>query len=224
MFNYIRLSDGGPRRLQGPRSEVEVIAHIAAETLPASGPIDWQAMRNTGRIRAAIAKVVPGWEKVADIDRTKQEFQIDGRTLHQPKFPLPDGRAVLHAHDLPELRGGENELRLMTVRSEGQFNTVVYEEEDIYRGQQRRDVILIHPTDVEQLGLRPDQRVTVRSETGAIDNLLVRPFDDIKPGNALMYYPEANVLVPRHADPQSKTPAFKGVVVRVEANVAAVVP
>ena len=33
----------------------------------------------------------------------------------------------------------------MTVRSEGQFNTVVYEEEDLYRGQTRRDVILLHP-------------------------------------------------------------------------------
>ena len=29
MFNYVRLSDGGPRRHEGPRSEVEVIAHIA---------------------------------------------------------------------------------------------------------------------------------------------------------------------------------------------------
>ncbi len=33
----------------------------------------------------------------------------------------------------------------MTVRSEGQFNTVVYEDEDIYRGQDRRDVILLNP-------------------------------------------------------------------------------
>jgi hypothetical protein len=31
-----------------------------------------------------------------------------------------------------------------------------------------------------------------------------------------MYYPECNVLVSRVLDPQSKTPAFKGVVVRVE--------
>jgi anaerobic selenocysteine-containing dehydrogenase len=31
-----------------------------------------------------------------------------------------------------------------------------------------------------------------------------------------MYYPEANVLVPRHADPQSKTPAFKCVLVKIE--------
>ena len=33
-----------------------------------------------------------------------------------------------------------------------------------------------------------------------------------------MYYPEANVLVPRDVDPQSKTPAFKAVLVEVSAE------
>jgi hypothetical protein len=36
-----------------------------------------------------------------------------------------------------------------------------------------------------------------------------------------MYYPEANVLVPTAIDPQSKTPAFKSVLVRLEAEPAA---
>jgi anaerobic selenocysteine-containing dehydrogenase len=169
----------------------------------------------------AIAKVVPGFEKLAEIDQSKQEFQIGGRTLHEPRFPTPSGRAVLHVHELPELRGGERELRLMTVRSEGQFNTVVYEEEDIYRGQTRRDVILLHPLDIARLNLKADERVTVRSEIGALAGVLVRPFERIKPGNALMYYPEANALVPRRADPKSKTPAFKGVVVTIETGVPA---
>ena len=107
----------------------------------------------------------------------------------------------------------------MTVRSEGQFNTVVYENEDIYRGQDRRDVILLHPDDIARLGFSEDQRVTVRSETGSMPNILVRSFPEIRAGNALMYYPEANVLVPRYADPQSKTPAFKSILVSVEAAV-----
>jgi anaerobic selenocysteine-containing dehydrogenase len=130
-----------------------------------------------------------------------------------------NGRAILHSHELPELRGGSGELRLMTVRSEGQFNTVVYEEEDIYRGQERRDVILLHPDDINRLKLKEDQRVTVRNETGELTNILVRSFPEIRAGNALMYYPEANVLVPRHADPHSRTPAFKSVVVTVAAEV-----
>jgi hypothetical protein len=43
----------------------------------------------------------------------------------------------------------------------------------------------------------------------------VREFD-IRAGNALMYYPEANVLVPTTTDPQSRTPAFKSVPVTIE--------
>ena len=71
----------------------------------------------------------------------------------------------------------------MTVRSEGQFNTVVYEEEDVYRGQERRDVILISPQDMQRWGLTRDQRVTVRSAVGEMRGRLVRPFD-VRPGNA----------------------------------------
>ncbi|MEX0819928.1 MAG: FdhF/YdeP family oxidoreductase, partial [Pirellulaceae bacterium] len=215
MFNYVRLSDGGPRRHDGPRSEVEVIARIAEGVLANSTAIDWRSMQDTGRIRDAIAKVVPGYDKVAEIDKTRTEFHISGRTFHKPRFATPSGRAVLHQHKLPNLRGGGDQLRLMTVRSEGQFNTVVYEQEDIYRGQDRRDVILLHPDDISRLGLSADQRVTVRSETGSMAGIRVRSFEEIKPGNTLMYYPESNVLVPRHVDGQSKTPAFKGVLVTI---------
>jgi molybdopterin-dependent oxidoreductase alpha subunit len=243
MFNYIRLSDGGLRRHEGPRSEVEIIAEIAQRTLngngmdrglaapahshPGSDPIDWTAMRSRGKIREAIAAVVPGFEKMAEIDRTKQEFHVAGRTLHEPRFPTADGKAILHVHELPELAGEANgaagqassgTLRLMTVRSEGQFNTVVYEDEDIYRGQERRDVILLNPEDMRRLNLAENQRVTVRSEVGSLQNILARGFPEIRAGNALMYYPEANVLVPRHADPQSRTPTFKSVLVTLEAS------
>jgi molybdopterin-dependent oxidoreductase alpha subunit len=227
MFNYVRLSDGGPARHVGPKSEVEVVAEIAARVLentgngnPSNGRgvIDWQSMRDTGRIRQAIGRIVPGFELMTEIDRTKQEFQIGGRTFHQPRFPTPSGRARLHVHRLPELAGDGHSLRLMTVRSEGQFNTVVYEEADIYRGQDRRDVILLNPIDVQRLNLAADQRVTVRSSAGELNNILVRPFAEIKAGNALMYYPEANAVVPRSLDPSSKTPAFKGVVVWLDAG------
>jgi molybdopterin-dependent oxidoreductase alpha subunit len=220
MFNYIRLSDGGPRRHEGPRSEVQIVAELAGRVLGA-GSVDWNSMQSTGKIRQAIAKVIPGFERIAAIDRTKEEFHIAGRTFHEPRFPTADGRAILHVHELPELRGSNGELRLMTVRSEGQFNTVVYEDEDLYRGQERRDVILLHPDDMRRLNLAENQRVTVRSQTGELPNILARSFADIRAGNALMYYPEANVLVPRHADPHSRTPAFKSIVVTIEASVPA---
>jgi molybdopterin-dependent oxidoreductase alpha subunit len=219
MFNYVRLSDGGPARHIGPRSEVSIVGDLAQRIVDPGGPIDWQAMTDTGRIREAIAAIVPGWEQIGAIDKTKTEFQIPGRTFHTPQFPTPTGRARLYVSELPPLEGAEGQFRLMTVRSEGQFNTVVYEDYDLYRGQDRRDIILLHPDDVARMNLKPDQCVTVRSDVGSLGNILVRPYDRIKSGNALMYYPEANVLVPRRLDPASRTPAFKNVLIRIEATI-----
>jgi anaerobic selenocysteine-containing dehydrogenase len=179
--------------------------------------IDWNNMRSTAQIRQAIARIVPGFEKLAEIDESKQEFQIGGRTFHEPRFATPDGRARLHTHELPPLQGtNEDEIRLMTLRSEGQFNTVVYEEEDIYRGIDRRDVILLHPDDLSRLQLSDGMRVTIHGPAGSMPNIRATEFPQIKPGNAAMYYPECNVLVSRITDAQSKTPAFKCVIVRVE--------
>jgi molybdopterin-dependent oxidoreductase alpha subunit len=216
MFNYVRMSDGGARRLDGPLSETELVARLAHQVLGSAGPIDWQTMAQTREIRQMISRVVPGWREIGQIDQTRREFYIDGRVLHTARFATASGRAQLHIHTLPELAAAPGELRLMTIRSEGQFNTVVYEQEDVYRGQERRDVVLLHPDDLQQLGLEPDQRVTVRSATGSMSYLLARPYAAIRPGNAAMYYPEANVLVARHADPKSHTPAFKCTLVSIE--------
>lgn len=103
------------------------------------------------------------------------------------------------------------------IRSEGQFNTVVYEDYDLYRGQDRRDIILLHGDDIARFGLTDESRVTVRSETGVMPQILVRRFDQIRSGNAAMYYPEANVLVRATSDSQSKTPAFKNIIITLEA-------
>jgi molybdopterin-dependent oxidoreductase alpha subunit len=242
MFNYIRLSDGGPRRHEGTRSEIDIVASIAERvfgkgkggvrkgegtriegncsspsTLPLHrSPLDWSTLRSTAQIRKAIAQIVPGFEQMADIDRTKQEFQISGRTFHSAHFATPDGRARLHVHDLPDLAGtGADEVRMMTIRSEGQFNTVVYEDDDIYRGIEGRDVILLHPNDLRRLRLSDGQRVTIHGPAGSMPNIRATEFTNIKPGNAAMYYPECNTLVSRTLDPKSKTPAFKCVIVRV---------
>ncbi|HVS38107.1 MAG TPA: FdhF/YdeP family oxidoreductase [Gemmataceae bacterium] len=216
MFNYVRISDGGPARLQGPRSEADLTATLGEMVLGAS-PVDWKAMRRLCTVRQLIAKVVPGYEQIEAVDGSKQEFQVGGRTFHTPRFATPSGKARFHAHAPPPLHGGPGQLRLMTVRSEGQFNTVVYEEEDIYRGQDRRNVILMNREDVDRLSLRANQPVTVRSDVGSLSNILVR-VHDIRAGNALMYFPEANVLAPTTTDPASKTPAFKCVLVTVEAD------
>lgn len=215
MFNFVRLSDGGDSRLPGPRSEIQIIGEIGQRVVGDSGAVDWRRLQETSELRRWIGSVVPGYESILEIDRTKQEFQIGGRTFHEPKFNTSDGKAALVQYALPELEGSDGRFRLMTVRSEGQFNTVVYEEEDLYRGQERRDLVLMHPDDIRRLGLSNDQAVEVRSDVGVITGYLARSYAAIKPGNVLMYFPEANRLVPRKLDPQSKTPAFKSVAVSI---------
>lgn len=214
MFNYVRLSDGGEARHSGPRSEVEIVARLAEAVLSEGGPIDWRGLQQHRSIREVIAKVVPGFEMLANIDATRREFQIPGRTMHTTQFPTASGKAQFRITKIPSLGERDGQLRLMTVRSEGQFNTVVYEDEDLYRGQDRRDVVLMNSRDMQRLGLREDQRVDVRSAVGEMAGVLVRPFE-VRAGNCVMYYPEANVLVPTAVDQRSRTPAFKSVVITV---------
>ncbi len=206
MFNYVRQSSGGRARHEGPRSEVAIIADLAEASIPG---IDWCAFRDHGTIRSLIAAVIPGY-------RAEGEFQIEGRTFHRPHFATESGRALAHDVDIsppPPIAG--NQLRLATLRSEGQFNTVVYEEEDLYRGQDRRDVVLMHEDDIQRLGFQTNQRVTVRGPGGSWE-VLVRPFD-IRSGNCAMYFPEANILLGRTVDPASRTPAYKSAVVDITA-------
>jgi anaerobic selenocysteine-containing dehydrogenase len=215
MFSFVRVSDGGPPRLDGPRTEVSLLAELGRRVLGDGGPVDWTDMQRHSSVRGLIARVVPGLESLGLVDKDKREFTIPGRVLHTPRFATPSGRAQFAAVPLPDAGVKAGELRLMTVRSEGQFNTVVYEDTDIYRGQDRRDVILMHPDDLRSRGLAPDQRVVVRSSAGEM-RVLARAFTSVRTGNAVMYFPEANVLVPADVDPESQTPAFKSVAVTVE--------
>ena len=215
MFSYVRLSDGGAPRHPGPRSEVSLLAALGRRVLGDAGPVKWRDLESHQQIRELIASVIPGLEPMAEIGRTRQEFHIAGRRLEGRRFPTDSGKAKFQAVRLPPKSPvAAGQLRLMTIRSEGQFNTVVYEDEDLYRGQERRDVIMMSLEDMRRLRLTPDQRVTVHGPAGALGGQLVRPFD-IRPGNAAMYYPEANALVPRSVDPRSKTPAFKSVLVQI---------
>jgi hypothetical protein len=50
-------------------------------------------------------------------------------------------------------------------------------------------------------------RVNVRSSAGSLANILVRPFDRIRAGTPLMYFPA-----------RSKTPAFEDVAVWIETD------
>jgi anaerobic selenocysteine-containing dehydrogenase len=100
------------------------------------------------------------------------------------------------------------------VRSEGQFNTIIYSEEDVYRRQSHRQVLFISAEDLEKLGLKDQDKVDVSNATGTMRNLKLAQYD-IKPGNVMCYFPEANILVPQSVDKRSRTPSFKSVSVSI---------
>ena len=215
MFNYVRLSVGGaPPASAEMRSEVDIVASLAARVLPA-GPVDWTRWKNHRDLRQEIARIVPGYGEIGAIDSTQRDFTIAGRVRHGPEFATADGRAQFHPTPVPDVVLAPGELRLATIRSEGQFNTVVYEYKDIYRDADGRDVVFMNAADAHELGFHAGERVTLVSETGRYGPLRVL-LSTIRAGNLAAYYPEANVLVPRRIDPRSMTPAFKSVAVRVE--------
>jgi molybdopterin-dependent oxidoreductase alpha subunit len=211
MFNYVRMSDGGIRRLDNVRPETVILCDLAAPMLPGS-PIDFAAFKEHRKVREAIAQVVPGMEALRDIDVAKQEFHIRGRVLHKPEFATADKRAHFVVTPMPAPQA-EGTLTLATVRSEGQFNTMIYEERDSYRDRAARDTVFLNREDMAAFGLGEGAPLVVASASGRMEGR-AHAFD-LPRGSALAYFPEANVLAATEVDPRSKTPAFKSIPVRI---------
>lgn len=215
MFNYVRLSDGGIDRLDGVRPEVDVLSDIALRLLP-DCPFDFGTFKTHRRIREAIAHIVPGMEDLESIDVAKREFHVRGRLLHTPEFHTADGRARFRVAPLPDgARTKDAPFMLSTVRSEGQFNSIVYEYEDSYRLNRDRWVVMMNPNDMAERRLGDGDTVTLVSAQGRMRDVRVRAFD-LPRGDLMAYFPEANVLTSSAVDPRSKTPAFKSTPVWIE--------
>jgi molybdopterin-dependent oxidoreductase alpha subunit len=217
MFNYVRLSDGGITRLADVRPEVGILADLGQRLLPDCG-VDFEQYKQHQHIRETIAATVPGMEDLADISVAKREFHIRGRLLHTPEFKTANGRAQFVVRPLPDALEDRNTypFTVTTVRSEGQFNTIIYEEKDSYRGTSDRWSVLMNEDDIAALDLRAGDRVNLRSPHGEMRNALVYRYD-LPRGDIMAYFPEANVLTGRRHDPRSKTPNFKSIPVAVSA-------
>lgn len=207
MFNYVRLSDGGVDRLDGVRPETAILAELGERLLPDSA-IDFASFKRHRRVREAIAATVPGMEELADIDIAKREFHIANRILHEPQFATPSGRAAFQVVAMPKDAASEAPFTLSTVRSEGQFNSIVYEEKDSYRGTLTRWCVMMNADDMSALGLEAGGLANLRSKHGVMEEVTVYPHD-LPQGDVMAYYPEANVLTGTAVDPRSRTPSFK---------------
>jgi len=228
--NWVRLNEPGSTHLRSGQliSEVEFLAELA-HRLHGSDPIDWRRLQDPVYVRELIARTVPGYAAIAGIDASRREFEVAGRVYSEPRFATASGRAQLAVTPLPQLSlpqadhfgglaPGEKGLvlSLITARSYGQHNTVVYKTGDSYRGMPHRQTLLINPADLVASGLQAHQRVRVQGEAGALDNIELIP-GSIRRGVGLMFYPEANVLMRAVKDPDSGTPAFKRVPVLLRA-------
>ncbi len=214
MFNYVRLSKGGERAPSDDLlSESEILIHCA-KALMVGSPLLWAEMSSHETIRKFISATVPNLASIKDLGAGK-EFTIPQRIKHTPHFATDNGKANLAIMTAPDARPPAGWFNLMTFRSEGQFNTIIYDEEDIYRGASHRLVVFMNEDDMRRESLLAGQTVWVESEIGKMSvELLPAP---IRSGNLAMYYPEANEIVPGKIDPQSRTPVFKKVLVKVTA-------
>jgi anaerobic selenocysteine-containing dehydrogenase len=232
--NYVRLNEPGTTHLRGADliSEVAFLAELARRRM-GTDPIDWGRLQDPSYVRELIGRTVPGYGPIARIDATREEFSVEGRLFKSPHFPTPSGRARMAPTPLPELSlpepahfGGLGPgetglvLALITARSYGQHNTVVYKAGDSYRGMPHRHTILMNRADLRRCGLAAHQRVTVQGEAGALEGVEIIP-GEIREGAALMFYPEVNVIMKAVIDPRCGTPAFKRVPVLVRGAVAA---
>lgn len=214
MFNYVRLSDGGIDRLHKVKPEVEILCELGKRLLP-NCPLDFNQLKQHDSIRAAIAATIPGLSELKDIAQTKQEFTIKNRLLDTPTFNTENGKAQFQTNPLPApVTSTEYPFLLASIRSEGQFNSIIYEESDSYRGTDTRWSVLMNHEDINELGIEAGACVNLQSPQGEMKAVKVFAFD-VPRGNVLAYYPEANVLIATTHDPRSKTPAFKSVPVRV---------
>jgi len=227
--NFIRLSDEGETHLKNAEliAEVEFLSTLAHRLL-GDYPVDWRELQNPKYVRHLIAQTIPGFEKMATIDDTKEEFTIGGRILTEPGFPTPSGKASMFVTPLPNLTlpdakdfGGSEStqgvvLALITGRSYSQFNTVVYKIGDQYRGMPHRNCILMNRLDAESAGLQDHQPVTVQGDAGKMENVEII-YGSIRPGAAFMFYPEVNAIFKARTEERSGTPAYKRVPVFVHA-------
>ena len=214
MFNFVRLSDGGIKRLDNVRPESQILAALG-ERLIDKTVFDFASFAGHRKVRQAIAACIPGMEDLKDIDLARKEFHIRKRLMHSPEFHTANGKASFVTHRTMAAAGETGfPFKLMTVRSEGQFNSIIYEEKDSYRSVENRSTVLMNRADMVRLSLEEGDRVGLQSAVGAMHNLQVKAFD-LPKGNLMTYYPEANVLVGRDRDRRSRTPAFKSVNVAI---------
>ncbi|MDT4997740.1 MAG: hypothetical protein QOD45_1808, partial [Pseudonocardiales bacterium] len=204
------------------RSEVAIVAGIAAALFGDDPQVRWQDMAEDYRvIRKHIEHVVPGFRAFEDRVAQPGGFLLPNGARERA-FTTPDGRAHFSVNPPSTVQVPQGHLLLQSVRSHDQFNTTVYGLDDRYRGVKGgRHVVFVGTDDLRDLGLRDGDTVDVVSVADDGAQRRAKGFRvveyPIPRGCAAGYFPEVNVLVPLDAVAEtSNTPASKSVLIRLE--------
>jgi anaerobic selenocysteine-containing dehydrogenase len=193
--------------------------------------VDWYRWRNDyALVRGEIAKTYPDtfhdfnermWTPGGfprNLPARKRKWQTKSG---KAEFSVPE--TLGEDPDMPERE--PQSLRLMTLRSDSQFNTTIYSLDDRFRGiKGDRIVIFMCEADMTRHGLQKNDRITLRTiaDDGferRVAGLRRQPYD-IPQGCIAGYYPECNPLLPLwHYAKGSKVPGAKSIpVLIVEVN------
>ncbi len=219
------------------KSELAIVAGLAKATLPPHEKWRWDHWTGDyARVRELIAQTYP--DEFHDMNARmfdaggfyrgnaarRREWKTDSG---KAEFTLPDTLSALGSDDAP------GRFHLITMRSNDQFNTTIYGHDDRLRGLEgSRSIVLLSPDDMRREGLQAGDMVSLVTDVAGheeeddgsrreVRGLRVTPFA-LPAGCVGGYYPEMNPLVPLwYHDVASKTPATKGVPVRIRREPAA---
>ena len=210
------------------KSELAIVTGIAKATVPPLPGLKWDEWTaDYGLVRDLIEHTYP--EDFRDFNARMYEPGgfYRGNGAHERIWKTPEGKAVFTTPGQLNSLGFQDapgRYRLITMRSNDQFNTTIYGYSDRLRGLSgSRDILLMCPEDIEAAGLADGQMVTLVTDVDdghdrRLGGLTLTAYK-LPRGTIASYYPECNVLVPvQHHDELSGTPASKSVPVRVEAG------
>ncbi|MGF7160608.1 molybdopterin-dependent oxidoreductase alpha subunit [Rhodoligotrophos appendicifer] len=209
-------------------SEVAIVAGLAKATLAPNPKVTWDAwVEDYGTIRNLIEQTYPDMFRDFNGRLFTPGGFYRGNSARERQWKTESGKAQFTTPAMLSAIGvgdAPGRYRLITMRSNDQFNTTIYGYSDRLRGiEGTRDVLLINPAEMARAGLEPGQVVSLVSDAEddvhrEVGGLTVTPFS--LPDRCVgAYYPEMNPLVPLwYHDQASKTPASKGVPVRILAS------
>ncbi len=206
-------------------SEPAIVAGLAKAVLPPNPNVPWDAwVGDYGLVRTAIENCYP--DKFANFnDRLFEPGGFwKGNPASHRKWETESGKAefnVPRALNAAGFADKDGRFRLITLRSNDQFNTTIYGYDDRFRGiRGTRMVVMMNRRDMERLGVAAGDKVALHSDAEdgvdrVVEGLRVVEYN-IPEGCLGGYYPELNYLIPlEHHALDSHVPAGKSVPVRV---------